>query len=59
MKISPVAAQLFRADGQTPDGRTDRRTDGRTERRTRRSSTVAFRSFANAPKNMTEYLWYY
>jgi len=33
MKIRPVGADLFHADGRT-DGRTDRRTDGRTDRRT-------------------------
>jgi len=39
MNIRPVGAELFHAD---------RRTDGQTDMTT---LTVAFRSFANAPKN--------
>jgi hypothetical protein len=39
MKIRPVGAELFHADGRT-DGRTDMT-----------KLIVAFRSFANAPKN--------
>jgi len=39
MKISPVGAELFHADG---------RADGKTERRD--ETIVAFRNFANAPK---------
>jgi hypothetical protein len=38
--MRPVAAQLFHAGGQT-DGRTDMT-----------KSIVAFRNFANAPKNI-------
>jgi len=38
MKIRPLGAELFHADGQT-----DGRTDGQI--------IVAFRNFANAPKN--------
>jgi hypothetical protein len=41
MKIRPVGAELFHADGRT---QTDRRTD-------MMNLTVAFRNFANAPKN--------
>ena len=39
MKIRPVGAELFHTDGQT-DGRTDMT-----------KLIVAFRNFANAPKN--------
>jgi hypothetical protein len=43
MKIRPVGADLFHADG---------RTDGRTGRQTYMTKLiVAFRSFVNAPKN--------
>jgi hypothetical protein len=35
MKIRPVGAELFHADGQT-EGQTDRQTDGRTDRQTDR-----------------------
>jgi hypothetical protein len=44
MKIRPVGAELFRADGRT-DGRTDRQTD-MTE------LTAAFDNYTNAPKNV-------
>jgi hypothetical protein len=40
MKVCPVGADLFHADG-----RMDGRTDGNV------SLVVAFRNFANAPKN--------
>jgi hypothetical protein len=43
MKIHPMGAELFHADGQT-DGRTDERTD-------MTKPIVAFRNFANAPKD--------
>jgi hypothetical protein len=43
MKIRPVEADLFHADGQT-----DRETDTT-------KVIVAFRNFANAPKNVTEF----
>jgi hypothetical protein len=43
-KIRPVGAELFHADG-----RTDRQTD-------MTKLTVAFRTFANAPKNMSRQL---
>jgi hypothetical protein len=42
MKIRPVGAESFQAGGRT-DGQTDRR-------------DVAFRDFANAPKNIREYM---
>jgi hypothetical protein len=45
MKIHPVEAELFHADG-----RTDGRTDGQTETDTTKL-IVTFRNFANAPKN--------
>jgi hypothetical protein len=45
MKIRPVGAELFYADGQT-DGRTDRQTDRFDE------DSSLFRNFANAPKNV-------
>ena len=43
MKMRPVGARLFHADGQTHE-RTDRRTD-------MTKLTVAVRNFANAPKS--------
>jgi hypothetical protein len=43
MKIRPVGAELFRADGET-DGRTDMT-----------KLIVAFRNFENAPKTYYEY----
>jgi len=43
MKIYPVGAQLFRADGQT-----DRRMDGRTDMP---KLIISFRNSANAPDN--------
>jgi len=43
MKIHPVGTELFHADGQT-----DRRKEGRTDMT---KQIVAFRNFANAPKN--------
>jgi hypothetical protein len=46
MKIRPVGAELFHVDGQTD---TDRRTD---RQRHMTKLVVAFRNFANAPKNM-------
>jgi hypothetical protein len=42
-KIRPVGAELFHEDGPT-DGRADKRTD-------MTKLIVAFRNFANAPKN--------
>jgi hypothetical protein len=45
MKIRPVGADLFHADG-----RTDRQTDMTKLR-------VAFRNFANAPKNKQLYIY--
>jgi Fe-S-cluster formation regulator IscX/YfhJ len=42
-QIRAVGAELFHADGRT-DGRTDRQTD-------MTKLIVAFRNFANAPKN--------
>ena len=51
MKIRPVGADMFHAGGRT-DGVTDCQTEGRTERETDMTKlTVAFRNFANAPKN--------
>jgi hypothetical protein len=51
MKIRPVGAELFHADGRT-DGQTERRTEGQADRRTDMTKlTVALRNFANAPKN--------
>ena len=47
MKIIPVGAELFHANGRT-DGRTDRQADRRTNMT---KLTVAFGNFANAPKN--------
>jgi len=45
MEIRLVGAEVFHADGRTQTGR-------RTERQTEvRNLVVAFRSFANAPKN--------
>ena len=44
MKILLVGAELFHADKQV-DGQTDRQTD-------MTKLIVAFRNFANAPKNM-------
>jgi hypothetical protein len=41
MKICPVGAELFHADGQT-DGQTDRNV----------AANIAFCSFANAAKNL-------
>jgi hypothetical protein len=47
MKIRPVEAEMFHGDG-----RTNGRTDGQTDRQTDMTKpTVAFRNFANAPKN--------
>jgi hypothetical protein len=43
MKIHPVGAELFHADGQT-EGQTDRQTD-------MIKLIVAFHNFANTPKN--------
>jgi hypothetical protein len=43
IKIRPVEAELFHADG-----RTDRQRDTTKQ-------TVAFRKFTNAPKNMSQY----
>ena len=43
MKILPVGAELFHADG-----RTERRTDGKTDMT---KLLVAFRNFGNAPKH--------
>jgi hypothetical protein len=45
MKIHLVGVQLFHADGRT-DARTDELMDRHDE-----TITVAFRSFANTPKN--------
>ena len=62
MKIRPVGAELFRADGQRDrrtdermdgrmDGRTGGRTDGRTDgHRDVKMLIVSFRSLANDPK---------
>ena len=47
MKICPVEDELLHADGRT-DGQTDRQTDKRTYMT---KVIVAFRNFANAPKN--------
>ena len=44
MKIRPVRAELFHAEGRT-DGRTDGQTESQTDIM---KVTVAFRSFANA-----------
>jgi len=50
MKIRPVTAELFHADGWTY-GRTDGRTDGQTDRQSDMTKvTVAFRNFANGSK---------
>ena len=46
IKIRPVGAELYHADGQT-DRQTDRQTDGQI----RHKLTVAFRNSAIAPKN--------
>jgi Fe-S-cluster formation regulator IscX/YfhJ len=43
MKIRPVGAELFQADGRT-DGRTDRQTD-------MTKLIAAFRNFSKGPKN--------
>jgi len=52
MKIRPVGAELFHADGRT-DGQTDIRKEGWAERRIYLTKLIfAFRNFANAPKNM-------
>jgi hypothetical protein len=60
MNISPMKAELFHADRRTggqadrrTDGQADGRTDGQADGRTggREKLTVAFRNFANAPKN--------
>ena len=63
MKIRLVRAELFHIDRQTDgqterqadkrtDRQTDRQTDGQTDRQTDMTKlTVAFRSFANAPKS--------
>ena len=56
MKIRPVRAELFHADGRT-DGRTDRQTDRQTDGRTdgqytdMTKLTVAFCNSAKASKN--------
>jgi len=53
MKIRPVEAELFHADGRA-ERRSDGRTDGRTDRQRETDTTkliVAFRNFANTPKN--------
>jgi len=47
MKINPVDAELFYADGWT-DGRKDEQTDRQTDMT---KLTVAYRNFANAPIN--------
>jgi Fe-S-cluster formation regulator IscX/YfhJ len=50
MKIRPVGAELFHADGQT-----HRQAEGRTVRQTdMKKLIVTFRNFANAPKNGTD-----
>jgi len=49
MKVRPVEAELFHADG-----RADRRSDGRMDRQTETDTTkliIAFRNFAKTPKN--------
>jgi hypothetical protein len=46
LKIRPVGAELFHADGRI-DGQTDRGTDRQTDIT---KLIVAFRNFANAPK---------
>jgi hypothetical protein len=47
IKMLPVRAELFNAEGET-----DRQTEGRSDRRTDVTEViVAFRNFANAPKN--------
>jgi hypothetical protein len=55
VKTRPVVAETFRADGRPDrktDGQPDRKTDGRTDRQTDMTKlVVAFRNFANAPKN--------
>jgi hypothetical protein len=46
MKISPVGAELFQADGQT-----DRQTDRQPAERMEMTKLIfAFRNFSNAPK---------
>jgi hypothetical protein len=55
MELRLAGADLFHADGRTEtqaDGRTERETDGQTSMT---KLIVAFRSFANAPKNECEY----
>jgi len=46
MKIRPVGAELFYADGRT-DGQTDRQADRQTDVT---NLIITFRSFANVPK---------
>ena len=53
MKIRPVGAELFQADGQT-DRQTDRQTEGWTKRGTDRhdeANSIFFYNFANALEN--------
>ena len=52
MKIHPVGAEFFHADGRTDSRKTDRQTDRRRDGWTDMTElTVAFRNFANSPKN--------
>jgi hypothetical protein len=44
MKVRQMGAELFHADKQTEDGRTDMS-----------KRTVAFRGFANAPKKIDDF----
>ena len=48
MKIRPLGAELFQADGRT-DGQTDRQTDMTTV-------IVVYRNFSNTPKKQSELL---
>jgi hypothetical protein len=50
MKIRPVGAELFHADGRA-HRRTDGQTDGRRDRQTDMKIIVDFLNFAKAPKN--------
>jgi len=53
MKIRPVGAELFHADGQTY-GQNDKWIEG--QMKTDMKKTIAvFRNFANAPRNVPSY----
>jgi hypothetical protein len=53
MKILPVGAELFHAEGQTDSRKMDGQTDRGTDRQTDMAKLiVAFGNSANAPKNV-------